>query len=115
MTETKLPLVRVPIVDYGTAESEMVAYREEGTTRALNLDNRGPIRFTSDGCLDPEIIDAYGRYGFYVFTNVIDEQELQEIESDVAMMLDRSPVAKDALVDKHGNPVSYTHLRAHET
>ena len=104
MTETKLPLIEVPIVDYGTAETEMVAYREEGTARALDLDNRGPIRFTPDGCLDPEIIDAYDRHGFYVFTNVIDEQELQEIESDVAMMLDRSPVSKDALVDKHGNP-----------
>ena len=104
MTETKLPLIEVPIVDYGTAETEMVAYREEGTARALDLDNRGPIRFTPDGCLDPEIIDAYDRHGFYVFTNVIDERELQEIESDVAMMLDRSPVSKDALVDKHGNP-----------
>ena len=35
MTETKLPLIEVPIVDYGTAETEMVAYREEGTARAL--------------------------------------------------------------------------------
>ena len=104
MTETKLPLIEVPIVDYGTAETEMVAYREEGTARALDLDNRGPIRFTPDGCLDPGIIDAYDRHGFYVFTNVIDERELQEIESDVAMMLDRAPVSKDALVDKHGNP-----------
>ena len=78
MTETKLPLIEVPIVDYGTAETEMVAYREEGTARALDLDNRGPIRFTPDGCLDPEIIDAYDRHGFYVFTNVIDERELQE-------------------------------------
>ena len=42
MTDTKLPLVQVPIVDYGSAESDMASYREDGTNRALQLDNRGP-------------------------------------------------------------------------
>ncbi|GIT68340.1 MAG: hypothetical protein Ct9H300mP26_0270 [Acidimicrobiales bacterium] len=37
--DTKLPLVQVPIVDYGADESDMVAYRERGTARALELDN----------------------------------------------------------------------------
>ena len=104
MVDTKLPLVQVPIVDYGADENDMVAYRERGTTRALQLDNRGPIRFGVDGRLHPEIMDSYSRNGFYVFTDVIDEQELQEIEADVAGMLERSPVSKDAEVDKHGNP-----------
>ena len=104
MTDTKLPLVQVPIVDYGSAESDMASYREDGTNRALQLDNRGPIRFGDDGHLHPEIIDAYSRHGFYVLTDVIDQQELKEIEADVAMMLDRSPITKDAEVDKHGNP-----------
>lgn len=39
-----------------------------------------------------------------MFTGVIGQQELDEIERDVADMLDRSPVAKDAEIDKHGNP-----------
>ena len=104
MTDTKLPLVQVPIVDYGSAESDMASYREDGTNRALQLDNRGPIRFGDDGHLHPEIIEAYSRHGFYVLTDVIDQQELKEIEADVAMMLDRSPITKDAEVDKHGNP-----------
>ena len=67
MVDTKLPLVQVPIVDYGADESDMVAYRERGTARALELDNRGPIRFGVDGRLHPEIINSYSRNGFYVF------------------------------------------------
>ena len=40
-----LPLVKVPIVDYGADEPAMVRYRKEGEVRALSLGNRGPIRF----------------------------------------------------------------------
>ena len=45
----KLPLLEVPIVDYGDDEPAMVRYREEGEARARALDNRGPIRFDADG------------------------------------------------------------------
>ena len=112
MVDTKLPLVQVPIVDYGADESDMVAYRERGTARALELDNRGPIRFGVDGRLHPEIMDSYSRNGFYVFTDVLEEQELKEIEADVAAMLERSPVTKDAEVDKNGNPALGAGLKA---
>ena len=110
--DTKLPLVQVPIVDYGADESDMVPYRERGTARALELDNRGPIRFGVDGCLHPEIMDSYSRNGFYVFTDVLEQQELKEIEADVAAMLERSPVSKDAEVDKNGNPALGAGLKA---
>ena len=96
MVTVNLPLLKVPIVDYGEDEKEMAAYRDYGTQRALELDNRGPIRFTSDGQIDPQIIHSYDHHGFYVFTDVIATQELQDIESDIAEMLDRSPVTKDA-------------------
>ena len=112
MVDTKLPLVQVPIVDYGADESDMVASRERGTARALELDNRGPIRFGDDGRLHPEIMDSYSRNGFYVFTGVLEEQELKEIEADVAAMLERSPVSKDAEVDKNGNPALGAGLKA---
>ena len=112
MVDTKLPLVQVPIVDYGADESDMVTYRERGTARALELDNRGPIRFGADGRLHPEIMDSYSRNGFYVFTGVLEEQELKEIEADVAAMLERSPVSKDAEVDKNGNPALGAGLKA---
>ena len=112
MVDTKLPLVQVPIVDYGADESDMVTYRERDTARALELDNRGPIRFGDDGRLHPEIMDSYSRNGFYVFTGVLEEQELKEIEADVAAMLERSPVSKDAEVDKNGNPALGAGLKA---
>ena len=112
MVDTKLPLVQVPIVDYGADESDMVAYRERGTTRALELDNRGPIRFGDDGRLHPEIMDSYSRNGFYVFTGVLEEQELKEIDADVAAMLERSPVSKAAEVDKICNPALGAGLKA---
>ena len=61
MVDTTLPLVQVPIVDYGDDEDAMVTYRERGTARALELDNRGPIRFGSDGRLHSDILDSYSR------------------------------------------------------
>lgn len=99
-----LPLQQVADVDYGSEEEAMVRYREEGTRRALAMDNRGPFRFTADGKLDPAIVESYGRHGFYVFTNVLRAEERADLERDLADLLDRQPVTKDADVDRHGNP-----------
>jgi hypothetical protein len=99
-----LPLLEVPIGDYGDAEPAMVRYREEGERRALALGNRGPIRFDADGRLDPAILDAYERTGFYIFEAVLGPEELADIEHDVADMLERAPVTKGALIDKYGRP-----------
>lgn len=104
MTIVKLPLLDVAAADYGADEAEMTRYREAGTRRALAMDNRGPIRFGADGKLDPAILEAYSRHGFYIFEGVLDGEELAEIEADVADLLERAPVTKDALVDKHGRP-----------
>jgi hypothetical protein len=100
----KLPLLEVPIVDYGEAEADMVRYRLEGEARAEALGNRGPIRFDADGRLDRAILDAYEEHGFYVFTGVLGPDELDDIERDVIDMLDRAPVTKGADVDRHGRP-----------
>ncbi len=108
----KLPLVEVPIVDYGDDQTQMIAYREEGTKRALSLGNRGPIRFDDSGELAPDIVKAYTENGFYVFTDVLTATELNEIEADLADMLHRSPVCKDALVDRDGNPALGIDLEA---
>lgn len=99
-----LPLIEVPIVDYGEAEADMARYRREGEDRAAGLGNRGPIRFDSDGRLDPEILDAYEEHGFYVFRSVLGRDELDDIEGDVIDLLDRAPVDKGADVDRHGRP-----------
>jgi hypothetical protein len=99
-----LPLLEVPIVDYGDAEPAMVRYREEGERRARALGNRGPIRFDDSGRLDQSILDAYERVGFYIFEGVLGQDELDDIERDVADMLERAPVTKGATVDRHGRP-----------
>ena len=100
----KLPLLDAPVSDYGADEEAMVRYRADGERRALGLDNRGPIRFDETGRLDPAILDAYGRHGFYVFEGVLGAEELADIERDVAELLDRAPVTKGAELDRHGRP-----------
>ncbi len=100
----KLPLLDAPVSDYGADEEAMVRYRGDGERRALALDNRGPIRFDEQGRLDPAILDAYGRHGFYVFEGVLGAEELADIERDVAELLDRAPVTKGAELDRHGRP-----------
>lgn len=104
MNAVNLPLPILPAADYGADEEEMVRYRKEGTLRALAMDNRGPIRFDANGGLDPAILDAYTRHGFYVFEKVVNDGERADIERDLADLLDRAPVTKDADFDKHGNP-----------
>ncbi|MEC7571956.1 MAG: hypothetical protein VX394_07870, partial [Pseudomonadota bacterium] len=69
--------------DFGDDEAAMERYRAEGTARALEMDNRGPIRFDADGKLDPAILDAYSRHGFYIFTGVLDATELADIKRDL--------------------------------
>lgn len=99
-----LPLAEVPATDFGPEEADMVRYREEGTARALAMDNRGPVTLGPDGKLDPAIVESYWEHGFYVFTGVVDADERREIEKDLAEMLERAPVSPDAKVDKYGRP-----------
>jgi hypothetical protein len=101
---TKLPLLEVAASDYGDAEEAMVAYREEGTRAALALGNRGPVRYDERGRIHPEVLEAYERCGFYVFTGVLGPEERADLEADVADMLERCPVDKGATVDRHGRP-----------
>lgn len=91
-------------VDYGDAETAMVRYRREGEARAERLGNRGPLTFTPDGDVDPAILDAYGRHGFYVFEGVLASGELDDIERDVMELVERAPVTKGAGVDRSGRP-----------
>jgi hypothetical protein len=99
-----LPLVDVPVVDYGPDEAAMARYRAEGEARARALGNRGPLRLDADGRLDPAILDAYGRHGFYVFEGVLGPDELADLERDVAEILERAPTAPGEALDRHGRP-----------
>ncbi|HLI78678.1 MAG TPA: phytanoyl-CoA dioxygenase family protein [Candidatus Binataceae bacterium] len=99
-----LPLIKVPIVDYGPDQAAMERYRREGEERAMRLGNRGPIRFDAEGNLDRAILDAYKRCGFYVFEGLLQHDELQDIERDVADIIAHTPVTKGAVVDSQGRP-----------
>ena len=91
-------------VDYGVEEAAMQAYLKAGEARAYALGNRGPIRFTDDGTLHPDILEAYWRCGFYIFEGVLKADELADIEADVKDILERLPAEKDSPVDRHGRP-----------
>lgn len=91
-------------VSYGAEEAAMQAYIREGEKRAFALGNRGPIRFTDTGDLDPDIVEAYWRCGFYVFEGALRPEELADIERDLFDIMDRLPVEKGAEVDRKGRP-----------
>ena len=91
-------------VDYGPEQRAMEAYLRDGERRARSLGNRGPIRFTADGRLDPAILDAYWRCGFYVFEGVLKPDELADIEADFQDILGRLPRERGAPVDVKGRP-----------
>jgi hypothetical protein len=89
---------------YGAQAAAMREYLELGQRAALDLDNRGTIRFDTNGGLDPSIREAYSRYGFYVFTNVLSTEELADIESDLGAMRQRFPTGPDSPVNADGQP-----------
>jgi hypothetical protein len=91
-------------VDYGPEEAAMQAYLQEGERRAYSLGNRGPIRFTADGNVHPDILEGYWRCGFYVFEGVLSPEELADIEADLLDILDRLPTERGSPVDGKGRP-----------
>ncbi len=84
--------------------AQMADYMREGERLGRAIGNRGPIRFKAGTALADDILDAYWRHGFYVFENVIDKQELNELRAAMADTLDRAPVSKDADLDAKGRP-----------
>jgi len=99
-----LPIPEVSPVSYGPDADAMARYCADGTARALAMDNRGPIRLDADGKLEPAILESYARHGFYVFEGVLGAEERADLERDLADLLDRAPVTKDAETDRHGRP-----------
>ena len=94
----------VGAAEYGARDPNLQNYFREGERRARALPNRGPIRFNGSGELAPDIFEAYLRYGFYIFENVIGEQELADIESDMVDIMARFPARRDSPVDSKGRP-----------
>ena len=84
--------------------AEMSAYLRAGEERARAVGNRSPIRLDGEGGLDPGILEAYRRHGFYVFEGVIDANEVEALRRDANEMLERAPVRPGAAVDARGRP-----------
>ena len=73
---------------YGKDADAMELYLKEGEKKALDLDNRGPIKFDDKGNLCKEIRKSYSEYGFYIFEKVIDPNELNDIKKDLEKWID---------------------------
>ena len=89
---------------YGDDAEAMKEYLENGQRAALELDNRGPIEFDQHGRLAQSILDAYSKYGFYVFTGVLSEEECQDLEADLEHMKTTFPTGPESKVDSQGRP-----------
>ena len=89
---------------YGKDAQAMKQYLEDGQRAALELDNRGPIEFDQYGRLTQSILDAYSKYGFYVFTGVLSEEECQDLEADLEHMKTTFPTGPESKVDSQGRP-----------
>ena len=90
--------------DFGTHEMAMQSYLRDGEQRARALPNRGPIRFHRDGTLDSKILETYSRYGFYIFEEVLNLEELADLETDFLDIQDSLPTAREAKFDSKGRP-----------
>lgn len=93
-----------PVLTAEDHAAAMAAYIAAGEERAMALGNRGPIRLDADGKLHPDILASYWANGFYVFTNVVADEELSDLRADVERVLAHAPVAPDAELDCQGRP-----------
>ena len=89
---------------YGENADAMESYLKEGEKKALELGNRGPIKFDENGNLCAEIRKAYSDNGFYIFENVINPEELKDIKEDLEKLRTNFPVGPESNIDINGNP-----------
>lgn len=76
----------------------------EGTRRAFTIGNRGPIRYDEQGNIHPDILEAYWRTGFYVFTGTATQEEIDDVEREFQWFRSRLPTHKGSTVDALGRP-----------
>ena len=89
---------------YGENSNAMESYLIEGEKKALELNNRGPIKFDSNGSLCSGIRKAYSDNGFYIFENVINPEELKDIKDDLENLRSNFPTGPESNLDISGNP-----------
>lgn len=89
---------------YGEDADAMRAFLIAGHETAVAMENRGPIVFDDDGNLAAPIRQAYSEFGFYVFTDVIKDEELADIKEDLAAMKQRFPTGPGEALAADGSP-----------
>ncbi|MGI9288746.1 MAG: phytanoyl-CoA dioxygenase family protein [Pseudomonadales bacterium] len=87
---------------YGDQSEAMRQYLIDGERNALAMNNRGPIRFDTDGKLAQYIIDSYSRYGFYIFEGVLKEDELMDITADIEALRASFPAEPGSPLTRDG-------------
>ena len=100
-------MTRSPPIQDAISDKPWREYAAAGCARAKALGNRGPMRFDDKGRLAQDILDAYRRTGFYVFTGVLDEDEVAELTREFDEVLANAPTEPDGALDQHGRPVKF--------
>ena len=82
----------------------MHSYAREREAQVSQMGVRGPLELGPDGRLHPDILAAYSEHGFYVFEDVINDDEVLELRAAVEDTIERAPVSPGADVDACGRP-----------
>lgn len=90
--------------NYGDQASAMREYLMQGEQQALSLQNRGPLCFDINGELAEGILEAYSKYGFYIFEGALRADELKDIQNDVDSMRDKFPTSSESKINSKGEP-----------
>ncbi|GAA5315160.1 MAG: hypothetical protein AseanaTS_03640 [Candidatus Pelagadaptatus aseana] len=89
---------------YGEDAEAMRTYLIEGNRKALALDNRGPLTLDANDRLTPDILEAYSKYGFYIFEGVMHADEIEDISNDLNRMKETFPIENGSKVNANGEP-----------
>lgn len=104
MTQDISESIEACAAHYGDQADAMRTYLIEGDKHALSMNNRGPIRFNEQGNLAQDIQDAYSEHGFYIFENVLGDQELEEIDEELQQLRATFPSGPNAKLTSEGKP-----------
>lgn len=82
----------------------MAHYLAERAAAAETFGCRGPVKYSSNGQLHPDILGEFETHGFYIFENVIEADELTGLREAVDETIDRAPYPPDSDTDVQGRP-----------
>lgn len=87
-----------------TSLDDIAEYCAKGIKRAAELGNRGPLEFDKNGNVVGDALEIYHEHGFYIFEDVIADEEIQTLRSEVDKTLAHAPVSPDSDLDANGDP-----------